>query len=164
MLSALAGAAPKSRQDAARPPPPPGGRKKGYFFPVRYNPSSNKQFGMSYEYHKHPKKNWGQPPAFRLPSTDGSEKTDKRTVPLHMRQGGTGRYLFFSRLFPVFSFRGRESTLGFPSCMAYVFCRYHWILKEGYFLHSLLFAPLRFNLPFFPLGSLSSHDLPQRGR
>lgn len=75
---------------------------------------------MSYEYHKHPKKNWGQPPAFRLPHADrtGSEKTDvpspilnKRTVHVHMRQGGTGWYLFF----PVFSFRGREHVgFGIP--------------------------------------------------
>lgn len=125
---------------------------------------------MSYEYHKHPKKNWGQPPAFRLPHADrtGSEKTDvpspilnKRTVHVHMRQGGTGWYSFF----PVFSFRGREHVgFGIPFLHGMRLLQVSLDFQGGVsaiFLHSLLFAPLQ---PFlFSFGfALLSRPTPER--
>lgn len=124
---------------------------------------------MSYEYHKHPKKNWGQPPAFRLPPADrtGSEKIDvpssilnKRTIHVHMHQGGTGRYLFFSR--PYSPFLSRKGTyVGFP--FLHLLLQVSLDFRGGVFFCTASFS-LRFNLPFFPSGSLSSHDLPQRGQ
>lgn len=87
--------------------PPPVAAKKVIFFP---SATTQRHLGMSYEYHKHPKKNWGQPPAFCLPLADrtGSEKTDVQTDEPYMyicAKGGRGGiysfpvpfHLFFSR-------------------------------------------------------------------
>lgn len=149
-----------------RPPPPyplpPRWTQKGYFLPVRYNPSSSKQFGMSYEYHKHPKKNWGQPPAFRLPPADrtGSEKIDvpssilnKRTIHVHMHQGGTRRYLFFSRPYSPFLFA--EGNGRWVSLLASASAGIIGFPRRGIFLHSLPFAPLQPSLFSFGFSLLS---------
>lgn len=124
---------------------------------------------MSYEYHKHPKKNWGQPPAFRLPHADrtGSEKTDvpspilnKRTVHVHMRQGETGWYLFF----PVFSFRGREHVgFGIPFLHGMQVSLDFQGGVSAIFLHSLLFAPLQPSLFSLGFSLLSRPTLERAG-
>lgn len=151
-----------------RPPLPPRWTQKGYFLPVRYNLSSSKQFGMSYEYHKHPKKNWGQPPAFRLPPADrtGSEKIDvpssilnKRTIHVHMHQGGTGRYLFFSRPYSPFLFA--EGNVRWVSLLASASAGIIGFPRRGIFLHSLPFAPLQPSLFSFGF-SLLSWPTPER--
>lgn len=163
MLSALAAAAAPNVKRCSSTPPR--WTQKRLFSSRPLQP--NKHLGMSYEYHKHPKKNWGQPPAFASRTLTGQARkrqtshhpfsTNEPYMYICAKGGRVGIYSF-----PSFLFVG-ESTLGlaFPSCMACVFCRYHWISKEGYlpFFCTASFS-LRFNLPFFRSGSLSSHDLP----